>query len=145
MISKFEKFIKNSSFEVTWIVYYVIFQISVGILNFLIFGIDKINGSIDFPEIYDNIWKYSIIVFIIVFIFAILSKKGFSKLISSFITFCFFYILSSMFVSQSPELIIPRKYEDLDAFIIEENELDKKQYKETLIEILFKKIFNKNS
>lgn len=145
MISKFEKFIKNSSFEAIWIFYYVIFQLGVGILYLLVLWIDQLNGSIDFETFYYRIWYLSHLVFIIAFIFAIIKNKGFIKLISSFFTFCFFYILTSMFVNQSPELIFPRNYVSIDTFIIEENELYNKQYKETLIEILFKKIFKKNS
>lgn len=50
-----------------------------------------------------------------------------------------------MFINQCPLLIIPRKYEDIDSYILEENVTDIKVYKENLIELLFKKIFNKNS
>lgn len=145
MISRFENFIKNSRFEVTWIIYYVIFQISIGVLNYLILEIDKLNGNIDFVELYDNIWKFGNIVFTIVLIIAIITKRGFSKLISSFLTFVFFYILFSMFIYRAPELVFPKKYEDVDTFIVEESILEKSEYRETLLEKLFKKIFNKNS
>lgn len=144
MIGKFENFIKNSGFELTWIIYYVIFQISVGILNFLILGVDRLNGSIDFIEVYKNVWKFSHIVFTLIFVIATVTKNGFSKLISTFFKFCFFYVLFSMFINRAPELIFPRKYEDIDTFIIEENISKRLEYRETLLEKLLKKIFNKN-
>lgn len=120
MIAKFEKNIRNSGFEATWAIYFIVFQI---IVSFILVSLVKIFGNSNFintNQFADSYIKIVFGIFFLIFTILIIREKGSWEIPKSYLTFGFFLIVPLSFISRIESVTIPKKYENWDSFIIEE-------------------------
>lgn len=149
MIVNCEKLIRSSGLEMVWIVRLTALSFIFQILIFLFATIAKFllkdaNFGIT-PTFLDSLKITFYIVFYCAFIYTIIKNKGVAHILKSLFSFFFFLTIINSLIIFSGVFITPKKYRDLESFILIELSSENKKYKPTVLEKIYQKLFNKNS